>query len=348
MTVQQEPATSQPSLVERVARQALTAYDLPDPVHVQLLRALNNAVFQVDTGGGAKYALRVHRAAWRSTTNIASELLFMRAAAVALQGSRVEVPNPVETRSGNLVACVPDADGSISRCSLLTWVDGSPLRPGRGLGAAASSLLGEALARLHNAGAGFDSPPGFGLPRWDADGLFGPTSPYLVGADVNDLRDLLPAEDLALLHRVADRTRHVFEELERTGAEGQFGLVHNDFILGNCHFLRRQRDWRVAVLDFDDCGWGWFLSDFGAVLGNLADARPRYAALRRAFLDGYQTVRPLPHGFERHLPLMMATRHAAQCLWALGRGRNTGDMDAARRQCEVRMRMTRYCLEFEA
>lgn len=304
-----------------VAQAALAAYDLPPTASAKLLRLLNNAVFEVTTGApGVRLALRIHRRSWRSAANIASELAFMQAVGARLRDTRVEMPRPVPTKAGDLVARVVIDDGAPYLCSLLTWVSGVPLRPTRGLGPSAATLLGEALARIHVAGSEFDPPAGFELPRWDADGLFGAPSPYLAGADVEKLHDLLPADDFGLFRQIADRTQQVFDELEQTSPDGQFGLIHNDFILGNCHFRRRGGGWLVGVLDFDDCGWGWFCSDLGAVLGNLAVFRSRFNRLSRAFLDGYKDVRPL----------MMATRHAAQCLWALGRGRTTGDMAAAR------------------
>ena len=336
-----------PSRYADIARTALVAYDLPTNSTATLLRGLNNAVFEVAADADVRFALRVHRPGWRTADQIASELAFQQAVGARLDGSRIDVPRPVPASSGDLVVRVLADVGTPGLCSLLTWLDGVPLRPARGLGPRAAELLGEALARLHDAGASFQPPAGFDLPRWDADGLFGAHSPYLSGADVDELRDLLPADDHALFRRVADRTRGAFDEFEAASAPGQFGVIHNDFILGNCHFRLDRRSWRVGVLDFDDCGWGWFCSDLGAVLGNLADFRTSFTRLSRAFLAGYRTIRPLPQGFDQHWPLMMATRHAANCLWALGRGRTTGDMDAARRQLDVRMQLVRYCLAFE-
>lgn len=61
------------------------------------------------------------------------------------------------------------------------------------------------------------------------------------------------------------------------------------------------------MIDFDDCGWGYFLCDLAALLGNLADS-PRFTDLRRAVLDTYRSIRPLPTSWERHLPVLMAAR----------------------------------------
>ena len=96
-------------------------------------------------------------------------------------------------------------------------------------------------------------------------------------------------------------------------------MIHFDFILGNCLFHKR----KVRVLDFNDCGWGYFLYGLCPLLGNLRDY-PEYPALRWAFLAGYRSVRPLPLEWEEAFDMLMAARHASQCLWIAGSKRNGG------------------------
>lgn len=86
------------------------------------------------------------------------------------------------------------------------------------------------------------------------------------------------------------------------------------------------------------------LFDLGAVLGNLADFRPVYPALRSAFLAGYRGVRPLSATAEAYLPLMMAARHVSHFLWTLGRGRSHHDTGWVRHHLEVRAQLARHCL----
>ncbi len=186
-------------------------------------------------------------------------------------------------------------------------------RPGQGLGPRSCRRLGAFLGRLHRHAEGFAPPAGFRLPRWDADGLFTAASPYRPGP----LEDLFSPEDRALFEAVAERTRVVFRRLGE--GRDQFGLIHADFILINCHWHGRE----PRVLDFDDCGWGYFLYDLCPLLGNLKDY-PSYPALRRAFLEGYRGERPLPPEHEAQIDLLIAARHATSCLWAAGCHRSGG------------------------
>jgi Ser/Thr protein kinase RdoA (MazF antagonist) len=298
-----------------IAAAALEAYDLPNP-RLRPIRIFNNAVFEVRSDT-AKYALRVHRKAMRTRKNVESELVFLQSLDFA--AAPIAAPKPIPTADGELVVAI---EGRV--CSLLSWIDGAVRRPGSGLGPAGARLLGEALGRIHEAGAQFGSARD--LPLWDAKSLF---------AHDGRLDGLVSAEDFATFEYVAARTTEILGNTVD-------GVIHGDFILGNCYFARSGNHLRLGVFDFDDCGRGAFLFDMGAVLGNLADFRRQYPALRREFLAGYRSVREFID--ERHLPMMMAARHASHYLWALERGRAIGDLDWAKTHIAARAELARYCL----
>ncbi len=136
--------------------------------------------------------------------------------------------------------------------------------------------------------------------------------------------EFLSAHAWALFQQVAERTRATFEQLDRL-PEAR-GVIHKDFILINCRFIRRGDGWRLGMLDFDDLGWGYFLYDLAPLLGNLADFPESYPRLRRAFLAGYRSVRALPLSLEKHLPILMAARHAVTLTWLAGMHRR-GETD---------------------
>lgn len=323
--------------LETLARAALAAYDIPPDASLRPIRLTNNAVFEVRTqgaDGGARFALRVHRPAFRSVAHTRSELEFLQVLHEQLRGTRTNVPRPVAARDGELVVEVPELR---RHCDLLTWVEGRVLRPGRGLGPRAVYQVGEALARLHTVAEQFEPPPGFELPRWDADAMFTAASPFRPG----QLGEIMSSEDWSLFRQVEERTRAAFDSLERDGAA--MGIIHADFILLNCHMVRRAHGWEVGVIDFDDLGWGHFLYDLCPLLGNLADF-PGYATLRHAFLGGYRSVRPLPRALEVHLPVLMAARHAVCCAWVAGIQRTSGTGPPVMEHIAIRMEQIRHCL----
>lgn len=326
---------------------ALRDYDLPGPVRAEPIRLLNNAVYAVTSGDGRRFALRVHRPRYRLPEHTSAELSFLTAVHEPLAGVDVRVPAPFRTITGALSTTLrlPPSDGAAEdgpaqelHCDLLSWVDGEVRRPGTGLGLRGAHWIGRAMAHLHRASESFVPPDGFVLPGWDAEAMFTERSPYRPGP----FRERLSPADLSVFDTVADLTGRIFETLGRD--RDTFGIVHHDFILGNCHPVRTARGWSVGVIDFDECGWGHYLYDLAPVMGNLSDY-PHFRQLRAAFLEGYRSVRPLPESLVAHLPVLMAARHAGQCLWAAGLADSNGSPEVdTTDHITFRMAEVRRCL----
>jgi Ser/Thr protein kinase RdoA (MazF antagonist) len=224
-----------------VAQAALRAYDLPRQLSVQPIRLLNNAVFEV-VGEGVHLALRIHRPSYRSISHIRSELSVLQVFADELRGSSVSVPLPFPSRNGDVMVCVGDRgqQGGLPRryCDLLTWIDGRVLKHERGLGTRSTFLLGESLGRLHNAAQRLADD--LDLPRWDAETVLSDASPFRPGR----MEEFLGPEAWNVFQDVAGRTRAVFNQLGRDS--GQWGIIHNDYILINCHFKRGRQGWKLS------------------------------------------------------------------------------------------------------
>lgn len=331
--------TAYADAVKVSADSALALYDLPGLVTVEPIRLLNNAVFAVTAGDRSRFVLRVHRPRYRLAEQTRAELAFLDAVHEPLNADGIRIPAPVRAADGALsvVVDLPDLEGEV-HCDLLTWVEGEVRRPESGLGLRGAHQIGRAQARLHQAAEQFSPPDDFILPTWDAQAMFTERSPYRPGP----FREFLSREDQAVFDTVADSTADILEALGRD--RYAFGLIHHDFILGNCHMVRTGRGWSVGVIDFDECGWGHFLFDLAPVMGNFSDYG-HFRRLRAAFLDGYRSVRDLPAALEAHLPMLMAARHAAQILWAAGLAHSNGseELDTAD-HIAYRMWEVRRCL----
>lgn len=299
--------------LEMLGRAALTSYDLRVE-RITLLRSENNAVFKVETGptnAAPTYVLRIHRPGYRSIAETRSELCYVQA---LRHEAGLLVPEPVPTSNGELVTIISmEGFDEPRHCDLLTWLDGRVVRPGQGFGPRAAYQTGEFLGRVHRLSERYVPPIDFELPRWDADGLFTAASPYKPGP----VEALFSPEDHAIFKGVEERIRDAFRTLGES--TGEFGIIHADFILGNILFHRRS----ARVLDWDDCGWGYYLYDICPLLGNFKDY-VTYRTLRQEFLNGYRSIRSLPREHEQFIDLLIAARHATSCLWAAGCQRNGG------------------------
>jgi Ser/Thr protein kinase RdoA (MazF antagonist) len=88
------------------------------------------------------------------------------------------------------------------------------------------------------------------------------------------------------LQRLADV---VTGRLRRFGeAPGRFGLVHADLRLANLLVDGE----RITVIDFEDCGFSWYLYDLACAL-TFNEGRPDVRDLIAVWVDAYRQVAPL-------------------------------------------------------
>lgn len=280
------------------ARRALAIYGLLES-RIELITYVGNAVFRVTHPTGT-YALRLHLPGRKPLAWVRSELLWLR----ALSGAAVvHVPQPVLTRDGALLTEIPlEAEGAPLICSLFGWIDGD-FWAGR-LSAAQAEDLGSLLARLHLHAARFVPSDDFARPRLDAAGMFGSASPY----GVRDDTATFTAAQRETFAAVEARVQTVMRELGESALH--FGLIHGDFLAKNYLFTARG----IAVIDFDDCAWGYYLYDLAPSLLQFKD-QPNGNELRTAFWVGYTAVRPHLRGNEDALETFVAARVLLSCRW---------------------------------
>jgi Ser/Thr protein kinase RdoA (MazF antagonist) len=300
--------------MQRVAVRALDAYPLVDR-ELRFVADEENATFRVAAmapDGRDRFLLRVHRPARHgrdvdSAAAVGSELGWLTALRAETD---LLVPAPVRTIEGKLtttVAASPDVPEP-RVCSVLRWMDGR-------IHAAAPRpvhlyRLGDVMARLHDHAGRWRLPPGFVRIRWDWETFFGDTMVY-GGIGAADVWDLLPEDLRRRFARAAARMRRVMGHLGQ-GADNA-GLIHADLHLGNALFWRGE----VKVIDFDECGSGYWLYDIAVALWELRH-RNDYEHFRSALTGGYTRHRPLPPGYLAHLDDFIAAREVAFGLWFTG------------------------------
>jgi Ser/Thr protein kinase RdoA (MazF antagonist) len=171
--------------------------------------------------------------------------------------------------------------------------------------------IGTFLATLHQHSAQFKLPTNFIRPKLDWEGLFGKRSPY----QSDDEEKTFTTHQKEVLDEVAEKVRAVMEQLGETS--DVFGLVHGDFIAKNILI----DDDAVCVIDFDDCGFGYYLYDFAPLLLQFSNS-PRYEMVKELFWQAYTITRPLPENHRNYLEAFVAGRHVASCRWIAGNLQN--------------------------
>ena len=165
-------------------------------------------------------------------------------------------------------------------------------------------MLGAISARLHQHVQTWTPPEGFTRKTWDFDSAFG-TQP--LWGDWRAALGLTP-EGRAVLQELCG----VLEtRLNAYGkAADRFGLVHADLRLANL----LARDDRLGVIDFDDCGFSWFIYDFAAAI-SFHETHDIVPALQDAWVAGYRSVAPLDDAHVAMIPTFILYRRLLLTAW---------------------------------
>lgn len=306
--------------LRRLGHAALASYGLA-PASLTLLRHEHNTTFRVDADGGP-YVLRINRTGVHTPATINSEMAWLRA---LRQDADLGVPDPVAARDGALVVVAQDAGLPGSRaCVLLRWLEGRFLEAR--LTPAHLRQVAALQAGLQQHAARWTPPEGFARPRVDALTETAKRGGVARSAEVARLgehptpedadrgqrlvAELLSAADAAGFARALDVVWAATHEL--AAQPGSFGLIHGDLHQENYLF----RDGAARAIDFDDCGWGFYLYDLAVTLSEL-ESHARYDELRKALLEEYARLRPLPDRHEAYLETFAILRRMQLLLWIL-------------------------------
>ncbi|MDQ7247550.1 phosphotransferase enzyme family protein [Dongia sedimenti] len=251
--------------------------------------------------GGRPLILRVHRPGYHTVNGIRSELAWMRA--LQAEGG-VPTPQAIPGHDREDVQTVPHPSLSTPRnCVLFEFIEGEEPRQDHDL-IEPFKRLGEVTARTHLHSMRWKRPDYFERTVWDLEHSIGSTpnwGPWTEGPDMTPARLPLLTRLVAAMGR----------RLARYGqGPDRYGLIHADFRLAN--LLIHQGD--IRVIDFDDCGLGWFLYDAGTAV-SFFEHKPEVPGLIDAWAEGYRRVRPLSKEDEAELPTFVMLRRMILFAW---------------------------------
>ena len=284
----------------RAVTSVLADYDLSDRAAVRLVNVSENWTYRVDDpASGRAFALRVHRPAYHSREEIESELAWID----ALRGAAVvNAPAPVAGRDGGRVRSMAVEGGPARHVTMFDWLPGAAPAADADL-IPNFALLGGLAARMHLFGIGWQRPASFRRFTYDDAAVLDRAlwgrwqdAPGIGGAEA------------AILSRACDEIRRHLGLYGR-GAE-RFGLCHNDLRLAN---LLVDGD-RLSVIDFDDCGFSWFLNDFATAV-SFMEGEPQVAGWMEAWLGGYTRARALTAEDRAILPTLIMLRRMLLVGW---------------------------------
>jgi Ser/Thr protein kinase RdoA (MazF antagonist) len=286
--------------VTRLAQRALDSYGCHPGAGVQLLNVSENATYLVNDPDNGRSVLRVHRLGYHSDAEIESELAWMDALRAE---AGVRTPRVMPAADGRRVVTVTDEAGgqqrSVVRFEFLPGTE--PVD---------DSLehfdeLGEITARMHRHARRWARPAGFTRFEWGYDEAFGGVARWGrwqdgIGVGAEE-REVLGRLDAVLQARLA---------AFGTGPD-RYGLIHADTRLAN---LLVDDGGRVSVIDFDDCGFSWYLYDVGTSV-SFFEHEPQVPGLIDAWLTGYRREGDLSPADEAEIWTFILFRRLLLVAW---------------------------------
>lgn len=277
-------------------------YALPDRLVVRLINLSENATYSVQAPDGRRWALRIHRDGYHTRAAIASELAWL----TSLRDDGVVVtPVPVAGKDGEIIQIIGHPAMANARFVVLSnWETGSEPGIGEDL-TRPFEVLGELTARMHRHARHWQRPALFVRPTWNFDTALGESNPHWgrwrdgIGVD---------AEMAGLFGRTVDV---IGKRLAAYGQGGdRFGLIHCDLRLANLLI----DDGAVKVIDFDDCGFGWYMYD-AATPVSFYEHEPQVPGLIAAWKTGYRKVLELPQADADVIPTFVMLRRLLLVAW---------------------------------
>jgi len=288
-----------------------------DAENVELVSWSENVTFRVSVrDSDTDYVLRLHRPGYTPIEELESEQVWVS----ALKETGVAVPHSLATRQGGRYTLV-GIPGTTERryAGMATWQQGAPLRDflencsdGRER-ERVFRRFGEIAATFHNQSTAWLAPTGFVRRRLGLDELLG-EEPFW--GRFWEYPDLTGAEQKLLL-RAKARMRDSLAEYGET--PDNFSLIHADFTPDNIIYDGHD----LAVIDFDDSGFGWHMYDIASALIECRFDKD-FEASQAALLAGYRERRPLSNRDVDRLPDFLLVRGMAVIGWYLQRPEYAG------------------------
>ena len=268
----------------------LHLWDIPTDATTTLINVSENETYLVEDGE-FKAVLRVHRQGYNSERAIECELEW--SAALPLN-----TPAAITGLDGKLVQ---NAGGRF--LVLFEFIEGSHPDESEDLSAAFQEL-GRIAAQTHTHSQNWQRPEAFERMSWSLPEVFGATphwGDWRAAPNVTtDIRRILERVERVVKHRL-----NAFGQTQEN-----YGLIHADMRLAN---LLVEGD-ETRLIDFDDCGFGWFLYDFAAAISFIED-HPQIPALRKAWVKGYREHRPISDSEVFEIDSFIMLRRMALLAW---------------------------------
>ena len=286
--------------LEELIRSLLARWGISSNATLTLLSYSENATYLIQSAD-KKYVMRVHRVGYHTINGVRSELAWMQA---LRRDTQLETPIAIAGLDGEFVQLV-DVDTHDEPRMVVLFEHIQGIQPEVEDLIDSFRQLGSMTAKMHQHAQHWTRPEYFERQHWDLKGAFGEHpnwGHWKLGFDPN-------VAGLEIVQRAADQ---MTQRLTTYGLSNtRYGLIHSDFRLANLLV----REGETKILDFDDCGFGWYVYDLASSVSFLEN-HENIQDIITSWLQGYFSEAPLSDDDLQEIPTFMLFRRLILMGWA--------------------------------
>lgn len=266
---------------DKVASDALNNYNWEKETYAKMIVLSENATYMVKYKDSDEPAgvLRVSRPGYHTLSELESEMKWLRQ---INDYTPLIVANPINGSDGKPVQLIKGEDGNVYYCVICDYLPGSepdesnPEKIVRDF-----EMLGETTAYLHRQASIWNGTKTIDRMEWTYDNIIGDTAAW---GRWQDFEGMTPEAEEFL----EEACKIIKRRLARYGRNpNNWGLIHADLRLAN---ILVEND-TIKVIDFDDCGMGWYLQDLASSV-SFIEHKEIVPDLINAWLRGYKKIMP--------------------------------------------------------
>lgn len=288
---------------DKIVGKVLKKYDIAPEAKTKLLNYSENIVYLVDEEReNRRLILRLNKPGYHSEEEVKAELIWMK---MIRKDERIPIPDSIPGKDGNPVQKIVLEDShEIYYCVMFSFLTGKSLDDDIKNLPQYFEHIGEISAILHNYNLISDNSIKLKRPTWDFDSTIGSDPKWGRWQDSFDITE----ERRNLFQQTSEMIRNRLEKYGKN--QNCFGLIHAD--LRTVNLLVEYQT--IKVIDFDDCGYSWYLYDLAASLSFIEHMKfvPQLIEL---WVKGYRKYRYLSDDEIHEIPTFIMLRRLLLQAW---------------------------------
>lgn len=228
---------------------------------------------------------------------------------------RFSLRQPLAGDDGQYLYTAQDSKGQVYYGVVFDYLPGTPLEE-QALSEQAIwfERLGEVTALLHTQTKGWKEASELPRFHWNYETMIGRQAVW------GDWREVfVPAQPIKSGPGIPDvlnrADRLIYQKLQEYGVNREkYGLIHGDLRGAN---LLIEED-RLKIIDFDDCGFGWYMQDLAASL-SFIETEEAVPELIKAWIAGYRKQGTLTREDLDMIPTFIMMRRLQLLAWVHSR-----------------------------